>query len=207
MKIKHELACFPRYACMGLVISLMLSSEGRPCSCGPITVEEAFSFSDVVFQGEVVASEMVEIEQLWGTISYYQVTFRVLRSWKGIDNPEVTAYSETATCGIYPFETGEQFLIYSEGEQDFDIYFHQCNSERLTEGWSEDIAILNSIAEPILFVDESELIHPPSMPSLCGSFGFPGGFAALILFPLASLRYLRRTSNGAAFGCFSKSAT
>lgn len=187
--------------------SHLVPTKANACSCGPITIEGAFNSSDVVFQAEVVAYEEIK-EQSSGVIidRYYEVNFRVLRSWKGIADADATARTTIGDCGFFPIDIGDQFLIYADGApSDFEIAFNLCNSQRLNEGWSDDFATLNSIADPVLFVDEWELRHPPSMPTLCGSFGVPGGFATLILVPLMSIRHLRRVPNGTVVECFSKS--
>ncbi|MFC1543127.1 FlgD immunoglobulin-like domain containing protein [Candidatus Neomarinimicrobiota bacterium] len=97
-----------RYVLLAALLFLTASVDDlSACSCwGPFSPAAEFERVDAVFSGVV---EAVRIE---GFI--YEVTIRVIDSWKGITEKRVTVYTTppSPACG-YHFEQGSSYLVYA----------------------------------------------------------------------------------------------
>ena len=161
------------------------------------TAQEAYSLFDVIFRGEVVAIEEVEFSYPNGNFSEYEVSFRVLESWKGVENPIVTVYAPIGSCSFdsmnIPINVGDPWLVYAEDQSEFfDGYliFHICTRSRpLQDGQPSDIPVLDSLVEPTIFSDETE----STSGNLCGNAGLFSVVSTIALLQLLSKsRYCRR---------------
>lgn len=94
------------------------SSYACSCVASPAPVKEqiqgAFSSADAVVSGEVV-----EISESPADKDTLIVKFKIAKSWKGKNQPEITIKTakEGAMCG-YSFTTGQKYLVYAYGTGD-----------------------------------------------------------------------------------------
>ena len=89
------------------------------CSCGPTPpVSKAFAQASAVFVGRCISSKLVyrRPNDLGG--AYYEYTFEVARSWKGVAGKKETLVKSGiggGDCG-YPFQIGESYILYCYGD-------------------------------------------------------------------------------------------
>lgn len=111
-----------RFLCAGLLsvlLSMNAAAPGAACSClTPPPPVLALVEADAVFEGVVTAIELEarDGERPGGISSadLMRVSFRVLRSWKGLEAAEATVFTARmdASCG-YEFAVGQRYLVYA----------------------------------------------------------------------------------------------
>lgn len=104
---------------LGLIPSKMVLA----CSCLPLTVENAYEGSDLIFAGRVLESSVVvdggsskgDVEVFWHEID---ILFAVRTTYKGDSRPFSVVLRtpvDSAACG-YNFEVGKNYLVYAYAE-------------------------------------------------------------------------------------------
>jgi hypothetical protein len=143
---------------------LFLAPDVWACSCvQPMTPQVEFAETDTVFSGEV--TDIVDKQTYAGGIlftirswlglhpefdeKYYgnRVTFRVMRSWKGVTSTVVTlstAYGG-GDCG-YAFTPGAEYVVYASGETD-SLSTSICSRTSLLSRATEDMTYLARLPE------------------------------------------------------------
>jgi hypothetical protein len=134
------------YISLALAIFVLASAKSSyACSCiaSPAPVKEqirgAFSYADAVFSGEVV-----EIKESPAEKDTLLVKFKVAKSWKGNDQPELTIKTarDSAMCG-YNFMVGQKYLVYASGAGDA-LSTNNC-SRTTTLGSKDDTKYLDKL--------------------------------------------------------------
>jgi len=102
--------------------------------------------ADVVFAGTVVSKELRETESHW---FMYFVSLEVSSSWKGVVEEKITVTTNSDSLGSFcgfPFEEGQEYLIYGYKENEGDpIFTSICTRTKRLEDAQEEIAALNRI--------------------------------------------------------------
>lgn len=107
---------------------VLFADSGWACKCTPITVEEDFRASDIVFSGKVL--QRGELKEGRSEDLLIEVKFDVVELWKSktesdtddSENSEKTSEMEVSTsaytpsCG-YPFKVGETYLVFADSSQ------------------------------------------------------------------------------------------
>lgn len=112
---------------------LMINSA-LSCQCVESkSVAASVESSAAVFSGRV--------SKIYGT----RVTFAVDRSWKGRNEPELIVYTaaESMQCG-YPFENGDNYLVYAYSEGDDRLGTNSCTRTRKLTDAQEDLDALGN---------------------------------------------------------------
>ena len=115
-----------------LLVSLLLSSptDAAACDCIPLSTDEFFERSDVVFRGRVVGMESVPDRGF----KKLRVRFQATRAWKGVDAEyvEVETSSSGAACGYTRFRKSESYLVFARRDEINDV----ATGVLLTDGCS-----------------------------------------------------------------------
>jgi uncharacterized protein len=102
---------------LGIAVLLASPSPAEPCSCQPpVSALQARAAAAAVFLGRV-ESVLGLRPGMYGLFESRVFRFRVSRAWKGVSSEYVDV--ETAEVGTacgYPFEVGEEYLVYAYGE-------------------------------------------------------------------------------------------
>ena len=91
-----------------IVALTFVAAVAGSARCLTLDAAQSFEQADAVFLGQVVR----------GDEPYGEHAFRVLKSWKGINEPRVVVYGSAFTCGDYAFELGEVYLVYAHRSGD-----------------------------------------------------------------------------------------
>ena len=130
-----------------LGFSLLFPDRAAACSCAvpegqsrQEAVEQAFSESEAVFAGQVIALEEPD-GPITDSEAPVTVTFRVSEAWKGGvgETLEVTTAVSDASCG-YTFEPGESYLVYASG----GLSVGTCSETKPLSGANEDLEVLGA---------------------------------------------------------------
>ena len=105
----------------------------------PPPPREAADQSAAVFAGEVASADTAATSD---GVRLVRVTFRVLGAFKGVDKEAVVYTSDnSAACG-FPFEVGEQYLVYA-GEADGRLHTGLCTRTKSLAQADEDLEALD----------------------------------------------------------------
>jgi len=120
---------------MLLGICLLAARAAVPCTCGEVwtITPETMTIYDAVFEGQVLQIRLVERPEFpdkpnrWRA-STLHVTFRVSRSWKGVEQPtiDVTTADNDAACG-YPFQVQRTYLVFANGDVPDALRVSNCS--------------------------------------------------------------------------------
>lgn len=132
-----------------LLIGLLLISaqDVYPCTCTAISQRRAFKQASAVFVGEVV-----EINDYKGEPVAYggwpiaqSLKLRVVKSWKGAKQPEVTVLSDKyhGMCGGFYFHVGEKYLLYAVTVDGKLVVYSTCAPSRPLNQADKEIGRLN----------------------------------------------------------------
>jgi len=157
------------------VMLLFLTSMAQPCECGwyqnvdgkvvaldgPPTIDkEGLSRYEVVFEGQVIRLDLVEIPledpQRDETFTYdVDVRFRVLKTWKGAPSAQPIVHTSwlNISCG-YPFLLGESYLVYVENASNFRVDL--CSRTQVQGEAGADLDALAQIARDEAVDDNSD---------------------------------------------------
>lgn len=112
------------------------------CTCieSRLPIEE-LEKSTAVFTGKVIDID-VRRGIVLSSADPVKVTFDVSETWKGPDYKVlvVTTVRYSASCG-YPFEQGEEYIVYARGEED-KLNTGICSRTKLLAAAEEDLATL-----------------------------------------------------------------
>jgi hypothetical protein len=165
----------------------------QACSCaGTSNVEEELRASDAVFSGEMVRDGIEDPEPGDGAM-FGGIEFRVDESWKGVSGESAVVYGQstayygeldagdivTESSCAYPFEKGENYLVYADRYED-GFRVEPCSGTAPLDDAGEDLRALGAPADRL-----TDTGGPP-LPAIVG--------AALALLAAATLaaRSLRR---------------
>lgn len=129
--------------------SLMQSTPASACSCMFPTVEAAREDASAVFEGRVLAIKALPGDA-GASDGKTQVTFAVVRTWKGLDREEqvdIVTNSSGALCG-YTFASDTSYLVYTEGQAGA-LAVNACSRTRPIADAAEDLAVLGAGATPV----------------------------------------------------------
>ena len=124
-----------------------MSGAALACSCAQPTVEQAFARSSAVIAGTV--KEVEEPFWVWIGLSAsgsYDVTFRVMKRWKGAEADTLTVRTRLTgeACG-YPFEIGGAYLVFVAPGPAEDLQTGICSGTRDLVGAEEDVRTLDGL--------------------------------------------------------------
>jgi hypothetical protein len=118
-----------------LVIGFVLVSDASlACQCVETrSVAHSVESSDAVFSGRVL--------KIYGT----RIGFAVERSWKGVNEPELTIYTpaQSTACG-YQFEEGQDYLVYAYSQGGERLGTDTCTRTRKLAEAKEDLTELGN---------------------------------------------------------------
>ena len=97
-----------------LMLFLCCASSALACSCDEINYRREFAKAKVVFIGEALEyKDNPNVKQ----DGFLIVKFKVVKSWKGAKQPEITIPTTFGlACGFY-VEPGKDYLVYAYGEK------------------------------------------------------------------------------------------
>ncbi len=134
--------------CAAALLLILAEVPALACSCAaPATPAEALARSAAVFAGEAVAIERPILERLGITrTGRFEVTFRVLRAWKGVAGPSVVvrARLQGEACG-YPFLISVSYLVYAVDDSGEHVT-GLCDGTREMAGAQADMDALDALA-------------------------------------------------------------
>lgn len=152
---------------MALVVnSLLLGGPyvqtAHACSCGGTpNVEEEFRASDAVFSGEMVRDGIEDPEPEDGAM-FGGIEFSVDESWKGVSGESAVVYGQstayygeleagdivTESSCAYPFEKGENYLVYANRYED-GFRVEPCSGTAPLDDAGEDVGVLNTSVDKL----------------------------------------------------------
>ena len=142
---------------------LITSSTSFACKCAPPPgPTEALAQASAVFEAQVAQLHPVELD--------LEVTFKVVRAWKGVDGETVRVRTrrDTAACGI-PFETGKSYLVYAAQTtaqaSSIALEALRCGRTRPAEEADEDFAVLGLGVVPVAPREPAADPTTPASPS------------------------------------------
>lgn len=118
---------FARLVCsLPVQVFLVISVAGAAahacsaCDCFCGTVEQSFDQADAVFFGEVVAEQLLDEPDSLLASPLRRITFRVLQSWKGVVESQVSVLMppDSGTCGPDSPSWGDLFIVYATSDVD-----------------------------------------------------------------------------------------
>jgi len=166
-------------------IQLFGGSISEACSCHPLegtiedAVAEAFDRANEVFLGEVTENGFVDVTGLSGNIrTIRRVRFRVLQTWKGGTEPDLTVDMPPngGQCGPEVFDEngsareavdGDQFLVYAApGFETTLLSTHRCartaavcSDSGLSDSGLDDIRVFDQLGIQPLMSDGLTLVE------------------------------------------------
>ncbi len=130
------------------------------CSCARTSsVEEEFRASDAVFSGEMVRDGIEDPEPEDGAM-FGGIGFRVDEAWKGVSGESAVVYGQstayygeleaddivTESSCAYPFEKGENYLVYANRYED-GFRVESCSGTAPLDDAGEDLRALGAPAD------------------------------------------------------------
>ncbi|MCB9611071.1 MAG: hypothetical protein H6721_02080 [Sandaracinus sp.] len=197
-------------ALLALAFALLFPALALACSCMRSSPTEAAARSTAVFEGRVVELTPIQREgevTLEGgcldpacneslsetthqaAFSSFAVRFEVTRQWKGVESESVVVHTarDSAACG-FPFEVGQDYLVYASAEQDGTLSTGLCDRTALVADASEDLAALQGPGEVPVDVHQDEPAdqEPSNEPPARGGCAScaTGGASTAGLFPM-----------------------
>ena len=103
---------------LGVACAATDACSACDCFCG--TVEQSFDQADAVFFGEVVAEQLLDEPDPPFSIRLRRITFRVLQSWKGVAESQVSVLmpKDSGECGPDSPSWGDLFIVYATSDED-----------------------------------------------------------------------------------------
>lgn len=148
-------------ACLGMVGG-PYAGTAHACSCaGTPNVEEEFRASDAVFSGEMVRGGIEDPDPEDGAM-FGGIEFRVDESWKGVSGESAVVYGQstayygelevgdivTESSCVYPFEKGENYLVYAKRYED-GFRVEPCSGTAPLDDAGEDVEDLNTLVDKL----------------------------------------------------------
>ncbi len=127
---------------LALLAWALATGRGHACSCGmpglPVVERDA---AVAVFSGRVLRVD-VRGGEVTSSADPVWVGFQTYSVWKGpaLSTLVVSTARETASCG-YPFEVGQEYLVYARGTWDA-LEVSLCSRTRTLSTAGEDLAAL-----------------------------------------------------------------
>lgn len=167
-----------------LVLSsvLALPQPCAACSCIMQTPDEAIAHATTIFRGRVTA-----ITPGPGPRSV-TVAMTADTSWKGTVNRETSLVTDpdTASCG-YPFEVGEEYLVFARGGQSGGLSTSSCSATQSTAGPQRHVLPVSGFLALLGSGAPAIEAPPPAMPA-AGIGGVAGsGLGWLVVIAAAAL--------------------
>ena len=107
---------------------------------------QELDYSGFIFSGKVVESIISDKEEFPG-FSYIQITFEVMKSWKGATEKEavVLTYSGGSAACAFPFYLDEEYLVYAHFREGIEYPITSiCHRTREWDRARDDLVILDS---------------------------------------------------------------
>lgn len=106
------------------LLLLLNTQEVMACKCTPPNPEETLKnmlTAKAVFLGKVTAIEETSKKTIDGhKYTDRKINFSVEKSWKGINDKNVSIKGEEGPCCIcvgYPFREGERYIVFTESNE------------------------------------------------------------------------------------------
>jgi len=112
------------------------------CSCVEgITIAGEFENSTAVFTATVISKEVSD-----SSLGSYEYTLKVLQTWKGTVNENVTTYQpNSAACGVY-YELDSSYLIFAYSNTSENINTTSCKINMPVSAITNEIEELNELS-------------------------------------------------------------
>ncbi|QOR64775.1 hypothetical protein IM538_13000 [Cytobacillus suaedae] len=119
------------------------SSQVMACDCYvPETAHEALEKADAVFKGKVL---QLKKERIKGE-TYNVALFSVSETWKGINETQVTVFTDWTSCH-FNFEVGKEYLLYPNKLKG-ELNVIDCGRSAETQFAANDLLELGKGGEP-----------------------------------------------------------
>ena len=122
----------------GLIIILFLvSSYSYACRCVNSNINDAYSNSDIIIIGKVLAT--AQLADYDGNISI----INVIESWKGFAS-ETIAIKSITNCSL-TFNNDLNYMLFLKRDAHGTYYTDKCLGSKLVENLDESINLLNNL--------------------------------------------------------------
>lgn len=127
-------------------VAALLATPAAACTCEYPGIEDLVDQHEVVFQGRVTSTEVLDVDSIW---TWVETTFEVVRSWKGPATAEVrviTYENNGANCGetFFPDTTyviiadlSEPFAPLDRLDRDVLVTTDECNHSFVVDDLAE----------------------------------------------------------------------
>jgi hypothetical protein len=132
-----------------------------------------------------LAALQAQIDALMDSMSYQEVRFEVLRSWKGAAGQAVVRTPGQRTACGYPFAMGRTYLVFAHRGEDGALWANACGRTRPDDEAARDRAVLDAYTATV-----TTAVAPPRAGCAgCATApdGSAGGFVGLALALVAGL--------------------
>ena len=136
-------------------------SSALACSCARRPTDVAMKKSDAVFSGRVIKIEYLDDPKQRSPEPRFVVTFKIGRSWKGVDSREFTLHTidNSWTCSGYYFRQDQEYLVFAHQnrsedaerfgphklpEKSFGVSL--CGGTKLISEAKDDLQVLGKVA-------------------------------------------------------------
>ncbi|WP_181347609.1 hypothetical protein [Thalassobacillus sp. CUG 92003] len=147
-----------------------LPSPVSACSCTePPPAQTAYKTNDAVFSGKIVKIEKEDSSGgLQSSLDPVKVLVEVDETWKNAsESQQIVATAESsASCG-FPFEEGEEYLIYAN-EHDGELKTDLCSRTTSLDSAEGDMRILGDGERPDEEVNLEDSLGPSRFPYVIG---------------------------------------
>jgi hypothetical protein len=153
-----------------VVIVAVAMKAATACSCNRLSVEEAYSQAEIVFEGKVID---IDGPRTYGQWPAGRVTFAVLKVWKGHVPPglKMPAVPSGSGClGFYSnhLKKGSELLVYASldswtptGEKAY--FTNACARTSLLKDAKQDLSTLSKIVNRTLPKNPQPKKTPPAL--------------------------------------------
>jgi hypothetical protein len=169
--VSNSVQTMKHFAILGiaLVIVIVFHTMSFACSCGRISIEDAFLQSDAVFLGQVLDVQKnvgsirrwfygLQLRFIGGTfddsVFHMSVTFSVNKRWKGATARSFVVQTPDAKvcciCG-YEFEVGKSYLVYASGTP---LYTNICSRTKTSSEAVPDTALLDRLTTELARIEK-----------------------------------------------------
>lgn len=121
-------------------------ATAHACSCAPLTPNDALAHATMAFEGRVLAIS----EPLDEPLPHREVTFAVVRAWKGVESVErmvVKTAADGAACG-YGFAPDTSYLVFARAT-DGAPWASLCSGTKPMAEAGEDLQALGMGQTPV----------------------------------------------------------
>jgi hypothetical protein len=141
--------CIFRRTLLFLMIlsSILVNSPKRALACACMaspSITTALADATAVFTGRITRLELTNNPFTDGFDTRIKVTIETARVWKGPRYLRLVVYTHqsSASCG-YPFNLGEEYLVYAHGEEN-NLYVGLCSLTKPLNNATADLQALGN---------------------------------------------------------------